>query len=446
VKNGPNASEQQRELSLAMPEEERRVEELAASRPRESASLMAQVVERENLLRALKQVQRNRGAPGIDGMTVEELPGYLRVHWPRIRDELIEGRYRPQPVRRVRIPKPDGRQRPLGIPTVLDRFIQQAIAQVVQRHWEPYFHDHSYGFRPGRCAHYAVRYAQSQIRSGKDWVVDLDLDAFFDRVNHSRLIRRLYRHLPERGLIQLINRYLKAGVMIGDRRRATVEGVPQGGPLSPVLANVVLDELDWELHCRGHAFARYADDAQVYVGSRTAGERVMASLLRFIEGSLRLKVNVEKSAVGRPWKRSFLGFTFSRKGTRVKVAEKAIDRLKVQVRILSCRTRGHSIGRIVRELRETLLGWKAYFDLSEVLSPLRDLDKWLRRRLRCYQWKQWGRAGYRELRKRGVSRELAWNTSKSAHGPWRISHSPALYYALPTRYFRDLGLPELAAR
>lgn len=446
MKSWPNASAQQRELSLVQPEEERCVEEPMGPRPRESASLMVQVVDRENLRRALKQVQRNRGAPGIDGMTVEELPGYLQVHWPRIRGELVEGRYRPQPVRRVLIPKPDGRQRSLGIPTVLDRFIQQAIAQVVQRCWEPYFHDHSYGFRPGRSAHHAIRYAQSRIRSGKDWVVDLDLDAFFDRVNHSRLIRRLYRHVPERGLIALINRYLKAEVMIDGRRQATVEGVPQGGPLSPVLSNVVLDELDWELHRRGHDFARYADDSNIFVGSRAAGERVMASLRRFIESRLRLRVNIGKSAVDRPWKRSFLGFTFSRKGAMLKVAGKAIERLKAHLRVLSRRTRGHSIGRVVRELRESLLGWKAYFDLSEVLSPLRDLDKWLRRRLRCYQWKQWGRAGYRELRKRGVSRELAWNTCKSAHGPWRISHSPALYYAMPTRYFRDLGLPELAAR
>jgi hypothetical protein len=252
--------------------------------------------------------------------------------------------------------------------------------------------------------------------------------------------------VPERGLIQLINRYLKAGVLIDGRRQPSVEGVPQGGPLSPVLSNVVLDELDWELHRRGHTFARYADDCNVFVSSRAAGERVMASLTRFIEGTLRLKVNAEKSAVDRPWKRSFLGFTFSRKGLRVKVAEQAITRLKARVRELSRRTRGHRLSRIIRDLRETLLGWKAYFDLSEVLSPLRDLDKWLRRRLRCYQWKQWGRAGYRELRKRGVGRELAWNTCKSAHGPWRISHSPALYLALPTRYFRDLGLPELAAR
>ena len=446
MKNPPSASDLQLSLSLAWPEEERCVEESGDTSSKESTSLMALVLCRDNLQRALRQVQRNKGAAGIDGMSVDELPVYLKVHWPRIKAMLIDGRYRPRPVKRVLIPKGDGRQRKLGIPTVLDRFIQQAIAQVVQRQWEPHFHVNSYGFRPGRNAHQAVQYAQAQILSGRGWVVDLDLDAFFDRVNHSRLIRRLYRHVPERGLIQLINCYLKAGVMIDQQREATTTGVPQGGPLSPVLANVVLDELGWELDRRGHAFARYADDLQIYVSSRPAGERVMASLQRYIERRLRLKVNAFKSAVDHPWKRSFLGFTFSRKGAKVKVTDKAIERLKARIRRLTSRTRGHSVFQVIDDLKEILLGWKAYFDLAEVLSPFRDLDKWLRRRLRCYQWKQWGRAGYRQLRQRGVSRELAWNTSKSAHGPWRISHSPALYKALPTRYFRHLGLPELAVR
>lgn len=447
MKNGPKASGLQLELPLAVPEEERFIEKPEASLPEISEpSLLAQVLERENLIRALKQVQRNRGAAGIDGMTVEELPAYLKVHWSRIREELLAGRYRPRPVKRVYIPKPDGRKRKLGMPTVLDRFIQQAIAQVVQRYWEPLFHGNSYGFRSGRNAQQAVRYAQRQIRGGKNWVVDLDLDAFFDRVNHSRLTWRLYRHLPERGLMRLITCYLKAGVIEDGQRQATIEGVPQGGPLSPVLSNVVLDELDWELHRRGHAFARYADDCQIYVGSLRSGERVMARLQCFTERTLRLKVNVEKSAVDKPWNRTFLGFTFSRKDAKVKVAVKAIDRLKAEIRELSRRTRGHSLARIIRELKDALLGWKAYFDLAEVLSPLRDLDKWLRRRLRCYQWKQWGRSGYRQLRKLGVGCELAWNTAKSAHGPWRLSHSPVLYPAMPTRYFRGLGLPELAAR
>jgi group II intron reverse transcriptase/maturase len=329
---------------------------------------------------------------------------------------------------------------------LLDRFIQQAIAQVIQQDWEPRFHPHSYGFRPGRSAHQAVRYGQHCSREGRNWVVDLDLEAFFDRVNHDRLMARLKRHTPDRPLLRLINRYLKAGVRIDNRTAPTPEGVPQGGPLSPVLANVVLDELDWELERRNLRFARYADDCQIYVGSHRAGERVMVSLTRFIEDSLRLTVNTRKSAVDRPWKRSFLGFTLSRKGQRLKVADKAITKLKTRIRILSRRTRGHSLPQVIADLKETLLGWKAYFDAAEVLSPLRDLDKWIRRRMRSYVWKQWGRSGYRELRKRGVSVKLAWNTAKSAHGPWRLSHSPALRQALPARLFRSYGLPELAVR
>ncbi|MCK7569161.1 group II intron reverse transcriptase/maturase, partial [Marinobacter xestospongiae] len=257
---------------------------------------------RDNLNRALKQVRRNKGAPGIDGMTVDELPDYLRHHWPAIRQQLFRQTYRPKPVRRVTIPKANGGSRPLGIPTVLDRFIQQAIAQVIQQDWEPRFHPHSYGFRPGRSAHQAVRYGQRCARDGRSWVVDLDLEAFFDRVNHDRLMARLKRHTPDKPLLRLINRYLKAGVQIGHHKEPTPEGVPQGGPLSPVLANVVLDELDWELERRHLCFARYADDCQIYVGSRRAGERVMVSLTRFIEDSLRLTVNTRKSAVDRPWK------------------------------------------------------------------------------------------------------------------------------------------------
>lgn len=406
---------------------------------------MARVLERENLVRALKQVKRNHGAPGIDGMTVEALPAYLKQHWPALREQLVTGHYRPQPVRRVEIPKPDGRKRLLGIPTVLDRFIQQAIAQVVQDECEPHFHPRSYGFRPGRSAHEAVAYAQVQIREGYGWVVDIDLDAFFDRVNHDRLMVRLRHHCADGPLLRLINRFLKAGVRIDGRTAPSTAGVPQGGPLSPVLSNVVLDELDWELERRRHCFARYADDCNIFVKSRTAGERVMKSVTRFLEESLRLKVNTRKSAVDRPAKRSFLGFTVSRAGARLKVADKAIEKLKARVRELTRRTRGHRLADVVAELREALLGWKAYFGFAEVLSPLRDIDKWIRRRLRCYQWKQWGRAGYRNLRRRGVSVRDAWNTSKSAHGPWRISQTPALTLALPRRTFLAMGLPELAA-
>ncbi|MDO8346428.1 MAG: group II intron reverse transcriptase/maturase [Rugosibacter sp.] len=426
-------------------------DELVAGSSRQPESihpqaLLAQVLERANLQRALKQVRRNKGAPGIDGMTVDELPDYLKYHWLEIRAQLEAGSYRPQPVKRVGIPKPDGKTRPLGIPTVLDRFIQQAIAQVISAQWEPHFHRHSYGFRPGRSVHQAVREVQANIRAGYGWVVDMDLQAFFDRVNHDRLVARLKQRGIDADLLRLINRYLKAGASVAGNIEATTMGVPQGGPLSPVLANVVLDELDWELDRRGHRFARYADDCNILVKSKRAGERVMASVTRFVSDSLRLTVNSLKSAVGRPMNRKFLGFTVSRNGARLKVANKAIEKLKDRVRELTRRTRGTSIGALVAELRESLLGWKAYFGVAEVLSPLREIDKWVRRKLRCYLWKQWGPAGYRELRKRGVTVREAWNTSKSAHGPWRLSKTPALAFALPLRFFVTMGLPSLAPR
>jgi len=407
---------------------------------------MAQVFERENLIRALKQVQRNKGAPGIDGMTVDDLSGYLKQHWKSLKANLLEETYRPTAVKRVEIPKPDGSKRKLGIPTVIDRFIQQAIAQVLQQHWDKDFHDHSYGFRPKRSAHQAVRYAQQTIQSGYTWLVDLDLKSFFDEVNHDRLMKRLQLRMTDKVLLRLINRYLKAGVQINGKNVTSIKGVPQGGPLSPVLSNIILDELDWELEQRHHKFARYADDCIIFVKSNIAGERVMKSITHFIEASLRLKVNTQKSAVDRPGNRTFLGFTFSRRGSKLKVSHKAILKLKATVRQLSRRTRGHKLMHVIADLKRTLLGWKAYFDISEVLSPLRDIDKWIRRKLRCYIWKQWGRAGYRNLRRLGIDVRLAWNTSKSAHGPWRLSASPALYRALSNRYFRDLGLPQLAAR
>ncbi|MBW8830999.1 MAG: group II intron reverse transcriptase/maturase [Burkholderiales bacterium] len=376
--------------------------------------LLERVLERDNLQRALKQVRRNKGAPGIDGMSVDELPKHLVHHWEAIKADILAGRYRPQPVRRVEIPKPDGRKRMLGIPTVLDRFVQQAIAQIVQTQWEPHFHPDSYGFRPQRSAHQAVRKLQADVKDGHGWVVDLDLESFFDRVNHDRLLHRLRQHVDDRALLRLITAFLKAGAWVDGQRELGVMGVPQGGPLSPVLANVVLDEMDWELSRRGHRFARYADDCNIAVKSERAGQRVMHSVTRWIEDSLRLTVNSRKSAVDRPWNRKFLGFTLSRRDKNLKVADTAIDKLKDRVRELSRRTRGQSLSQIVAELRETLLGWK------------------------------WGSRGYRELRKRGVSVREAWNVSKSAHGPWRISQTPALSVAMPTSFLSAMGLPELA--
>jgi len=406
---------------------------------------MERVLERENLRQALHQVRRNRGAPGIDGMTVDALVEYLKTEWPTIRATLVEGTYEPQPVRRVVIPKAGGGTRDLGIPVVLDRFVEQALLQVLQAEWDPMFSEGSFGFRPRHSAHQAVVRAQTYIREGYAWVVDIDLEKFFDRVNHDVLMCRVRARVRDRRVVTLIHRFLKAGVFtLEDVVEPTTEGTPQGGPLSPLLANLLLDEFDKELESRGHRFVRYADDGNIYVRSRRAGERVMASLTRFLERRLKLKVNVAKSAVDRPWNRKFLGFTFTaRRPNRRKVSGKALAAFKAKVREVTGRTRGRTICQIMTELRTVILGWRAYFGFAEVSSPLRDLDKWIRRRLRSYHWKQWGRRGYRELRKRGVDRELAWNTSKSAHGPWRLSRSPALAIALPARYFSALGLPNL---
>ncbi len=446
AKRDGRASEYLRKQAAATPQDE-----LVAGSPRQPESihtqaLFTQVLERGNLPRALKQVRQNTGAPGIDGMTVAELPEYLKQHWLEIRAQLESGRYRPQPVKRVDIPTPDGKTRPLGLPTVLDRVIQQAIAQVVSAQWEAHFHNQSDGFRPGRSAHQAVREVQANIRAGDGWVVDMDLQAFFDRVNHDRLMARLKSRCQDADLLRLIDRFLKAGVSVAGRIEATKMGVPQGSPLSPVLANGVRDERDWELDRRGHRFARYADDCTILVKSKRAGERVMASVTRSVSDTRRLTVNPPKSAVDRPMNRKFLGFTVSRNGAKLKVADKALEKLKDRVRKLTRRTRGDTIARIVAERRESRLGWKAYFGIAEVLSPLRDIDKWVRRKLRCYLWKQWGAAGYRERRKRGVTIREAWNTSKSAHAPWRLSKTPALAFALPLRYFNNLGRPSLAPR
>lgn len=416
----------------------------ATETPAGNTRVMERVLERENLLRALKRVRANKGSGGIDGMTVKELTPYLKEHWPSIRQAVLDGTYKPHPVRRSEIPKDSGGMRKLGIPTVVDRFIQQAMMQVLQEEWDRTFSAGSYGFRPGRNAHQAIATAQEYLRTGNTWVVDIDLEKFFDRVNHDKLMNEVEKRVGDSRVTRLIRRFLEAGVLDRDCLHQTTEGTPQGGPLSPLLANLLLDVLDRELERRGHRFARYADDCNIYVRSERAGKRVMASVSRFLTRRLKLKVNEAKSAVGRPWERKFLGFTFTRQLKR-RVSPEAVEKFKGKVRRLTNRHLGRSMRTIVADLRQYMTGWKAYFGYAEVSTTNRELDAWLRRRLRCYLWKQWGRAGYRKLRQLGVSRDLAWNTAKSAHGAWRLSMSPGLAFALTSRYFAGLGVPRLCA-
>ena len=428
-------------------------ESLAVKRRTESPAigeqLMEEVCERENCKQALARVKANKGSAGVDGMTVQQLPEHLKQHWPAIREQLLSGTYKPQPVKRVEIPKPDGGVRKLGIPTVLDRFIQQAVMQVLQRRWDRTFSDHSYGFRPGRSAHQAVEAAQQYIAAGYRWVVDLDLEKFFDRVNHDKLMGKLAERVSDKRLLKLIRTCLRAGVMENGLVNSVDEGTPQGGPLSPLLSNIVLDELDQELERRGLRFARYADDSNIYVRSRRAGERVMESVTRFITSRLKLKVNQQKSAVARPWARKFLGFSFTNAGIpKRRIAPKAVDRFKARIRELTSRTRGVSTQRMAEELARYLRGWIGYFGRCETPSVLEGLEQWFRRRLRSAIWKQWKRGSVRfaELRKRDVGKDLAAKTAGSAHGPWRLADSLALHVALPNAYFDSLGIPKLTGR
>jgi RNA-directed DNA polymerase len=413
-----------------------------------SATLMEEVVEKRNLQKALKRVKANGGSAGIDGMTVKELPKYLKEHWLEIKRSLLAGVYKPQAVKRVEIPKPDGGKRKLGIPTVLDRFIQQAVMQILQARWDSTFSEHSYGFRPGKSAHQAVAKAQEYIEQGYKWVVDIDLEKFFDRVNHDRLMASIAKRVEDKRLLKLIRAFLNSGVMENGLVSPTTEGTPQGGPLSPLLSNLVLDELDRELVRRGHRFVRYADDANTYVKSKIAGERVLQNITKFISKTLKLKVNETKSAVDRPWNRKILGFTFkqTRKGRNSRApAPKAFERFKDKIRIMTRRSSGRNIEEVVKSLTVYLSGWINYFGFSQISKPFEDLDSWIRRRLRCMLWKQWGRRRYRELRARGVSQQVAWITSKSGRGFWRLSHSPAVQQALSNEFFAKLGLLSLAA-
>lgn len=411
--------------------------------------LMEEACDRANLKEALRRVQANKGSAGIDGMAVEQLPDFLREHWPAIRDQLLSGTYKPQAVKRVEIPKRDGGVRKLGIPTVLDRFIQQAVLQVLQKRWDRTFSERSYGFRPNRSAQQAVAEAQRCIIDGFGWVVDIDLEKFFDRVNHDRLMARIAQRESDKRLLKLIRAFLNAGVMENGLVRPTDEGTPQGGPLSPLLSNLVLDELDRELERRGHRFVRYADDCNIYVRSERAGHRVMESITHFITQKLKLKVNEPKSAVARPRERQFLGFTFTGGvSPKRRIAPKAIRRFRRQIRELTRRTRGVSFRRMIGELIRYLRGWQGYFGFCQTPSVLSDLNSWVRRRMRSVIWKQWkrGRRRFAELCKRGVSKGLAARTAGSPHGPWRIGRSPALSIAFPNTFFDSHGMPHLTAQ
>jgi RNA-directed DNA polymerase len=416
------------------------------TRPEETM-LMEKVLHRENLRRALRRVITNKGAPGIDGMTVGLLTPYLKESWPRIREELTSGGYVPQPVRRVEIPKPDGKgTRALGIPTVLDRFIQQAILQVLFPLFDPHFSDNSYGFRPGRGSHDAVKAARGHVEAGYRYVVDTDLEKFFDRVNHDVLMVRVARRVRDKRILRLIGRYLTSGVMIGRVFRVQEEGTPQGGPLSPLLSNILLDDLDKELERRGHRFCRYADDCNIYVRSKAAGERVMKSITRFLEKRLRLRVNEEKSAVGRPWERKFLGYSMTwHKRPKLKVASASIKRAKAHIREIMRKGRGRSLRRVVVELTPYLRGWVNYFRLSGVKRAFEELDEWLRRKLRCILWRQWKKpcTRARKLMERGILKARACTSAYNGRGPWWNAGASHMNLAIPVKWLAQQGLISL---
>jgi RNA-directed DNA polymerase len=414
--------------------------------PARTDRLMEEVCGRENLKEALRRVKANKGSAGVDGMTTGAITDYLKQHWPAIRARLLNGTYEPKPVRRVEIAKPDGGVRKLGIPSVLDRFIQQAVLQVLQRRWDRTFSQHSYGFRPGRSAHHAVAQAQQYIAEGYGWVVDLDLEKFFDRVNHDKLMGRIAQRVEDKRLLKLIRAFLNAGVMENGLVSPSVQGTPQGGPLSPLLSNVVLDELDRELERRGHRFVRYADDSNVYVRSERAGHRVMESVTRFITNTLKLKVNETKSAVARPQVRKFLGFSFTA-GPEVKraIAPKALDRFKARIREVTRRAKGVSIETTIAELAPYMRGWRSYFGFCETPDVLVYLTRWVRLRLRAALWRQWKTPRRRRaaLLALGVRPQLARHTAGSGRGPWYLARAKALSVGLSNAHFKSLGLPTL---
>lgn len=410
---------------------------------------MEQLLSRENLLTALRRVEQNKGSHGVDGMTVKDLREHIKQNWHQIRSSIEEGTYEPSPVRRVEIPKPNGGVRLLGIPTVTDRLIQQAIAQVLTPLYDPGFSEHSYGFRPNRRGHDAVRKAKAYIQEGNRWVVDIDLEKFFDKVNHDKLMALLARRITDKRILKLIRKYLQSGVMVNGMVTETTEGTPQGGPLSPLLSNIILDELDKELEKRGHKFVRYADDCNIYVLTKKAGERVKASITRFIENKLKLKVNQEKSAVDRPWKRKFLGFSFtSNEVLKIRLASQSLKRVKAKIREITSRSKPLAIEQRIKELNQYLTGWCGYFALADTPSPFKRLDQWIRRRLRMCVWKQWKkpRTKIKRLITLGVPKAKAFEWGNSRKGYWRIAGSPILDRTLNNRYWYNLGLRSIGER
>ena len=411
--------------------------------------LLNQILSRGNMLLALRRVEENKGSHGVDMMPVQDLRQHIVENWLHIKEAILQGTYEPMPVRRVEIPKPDGGVRLLGIPTVTDRLIQQAIAQVLSKIYDPMFSEQSYGFRPNRSAHDAVRKAKGYIKDGYRWVVDMDLEKFFDKVNHDRLMSTLAKRIQDKALLKLIRKYLQAGVMTNGVVSATEEGTPQGGPLSPLLSNIVLDELDKELEARGHKFVRYADDCNIYVKSKRAGERTMKSVKRFVEGKLRLKVNERKSAVDRPWKRKFLGFSFtSSREPKVRIAKESIKRVKKKIREITSRKMPYPMEYRIQRLNQYLIGWCGYFALADTKSIFYELDGWIRRRLRMCLWKEWkkSKTKIRNLKKLGVPAWQAYEWGNSRKGYWRISKSPVLHRTLDNSYWKSRGLRSLHER
>lgn len=408
--------------------------------------MINQVVDKENLIQALKRVRENKGAPGIDGMTVEELPAYLKIHWPRLKQELLSGTYIPKAVRAVEIPKPQGGIRVLGIPCVLDRFIEQAILQVLTPVFDPLFSDSSFGYRPGRNAHGAVKRGFAYIKEGYDWVVDMDVEKFFDRVNHDILMSRVARKVKDKILLKLIRAFLNAGIMVNGIVSPHDEGTPQGSPLSPLLSNIYLDDLDKELERRGHKFCRFADDCNVYVRSKSAAERVMASLEKFLKVKLKLTVNRNKSVVDRPWKRSFLGHTMTRTKSRLVVAEKSVKRAKDRLRRIFQKGRGQYLGQVIREVNLFSRGWVAYYKLANQWSVYEELDGWTRRRFRWLLWRQWKRKRIRikKLIALGLDKETALHWGLKNRGPWWHSKQSHLNSVITADWLSRQGLLSLS--